>query len=372
MPNQSQTRRCRVRDLGIEPGVLPTGKLNAITDVKGVRVGHTTIIEGESIQTGVTAILPHGGNVFQDKVFAGCAVGNGFGKTAGLVQVRELGIVETPIVLTSTLAVGTAMIAVVRWTLAQQGNEDVTSINAVVGECNEGLLNDARAMRVREEDVVRAIEGATPQATVEEGNVGAGTGVTALGFKAGIGTSSRALPGSLGGWTVGAIVQPNFGGVLRIDGIPVGELTGRHVFSDHLNTEQVPNRGSSSALTDDRGSCMIVLATDAPLSPRQLNRLASRAFLGMARTGAFMSNGSGDVAITFSTAQTVPHASEERTINILDVRDDAVSPLLLAAVEATEEAIYNGLTMSETMTGHQGRTVEEIDLDLLRKAVSRR
>jgi D-aminopeptidase len=371
MTNSSNVKRCRVRELGIEPGILPTGVLNAITDIGDVRVGHTTIDEGESVRTGVTAILPHGGNVFQRKVIAGCAVGNGFGKATGLIQVRELGVIETPIVLTSTLAVGTAVSAVVRWTLAQPGNEEVTSVNAVVGECNEGLLNDGRAMRIRQDDVISAIDRAKPR-MIEEGDIGAGTGVSALGFNAGIGTASRALPESLGGWQVGAIVQPNFGGVLSIDGIPLGKMTGRHTFSEQLTAATKPTDSHPWDRADEHGSCMIVLATDAPLTSRQLNRLASRAFIGMARTGAFMSNGSGDIAIAFSTARTFPHQSDQRTHTIDDVRNDAVSPLFLAAVEATEEAIYNGLTMSQTMSGHKGRVVEGVDLDLLRRAVYRR
>lgn len=359
MTDHAGVSRCRVRELGIVPGVLPSGVLNAITDVGDVRVGHSTIIEDASIRTGVTAILPHSGNLFQEKVIAGCAVGNGFGKPAGLVQVRELGAIETPIVLTNTLAVGTAVNATIRWTLAQPDNQDVSSVNAVVGECNEGLLNDLRAMRVSEDDVLASIDSAEGQMPAE-GNVGAGTGVTAMGFKAGIGTSSRTLPESLGGWTVGVLVQPNCGGVLTIDGIHIGRMTQRHSFSSDLR--EAP---------DDLGSCMIVLATDAPIESRQLNRLASRCFLGLARTGAFMSNGSGDFAIAFSTAQKIPHTAKGRTSEIRTVRNDAVSPLFLAAVEATEEAVYNGLTMAQTMTGCAGRTVDAIDLALLRDAFGR-
>jgi D-aminopeptidase len=344
--------RPRLRDLGARPGILPPGPLNAITDVAGVRVGHRTLVRGDGVRTGVTAILPHGGDPFQEKVPAAVWVVNGFGKAAGFLQVRELGQLESPIVLTNTLAVGTAVDAVVRWTLARPGNEEVRSVNAVVGETNDGWLNDIRALPVTGADVAAAIE-AAKAGPVEEGSVGAGTGTRALGWKGGIGTASRRLPENLGGWTVGALVQTNFGGILRIDGVPVGEALGRYSFREDLE-----NSGD--------GSCMIVLATDAPLSSRNLERLARRSALALGRVGSFVSDGSGDFAIAFSTAERIPHGgpplrSVERLAN------DAASPLFLAAVEAVEEAIYNSLLRAATVIGHRGRTVEAIPVDAVRE-----
>jgi D-aminopeptidase len=347
--------RPRIRDLGVSPGVLPTGKWNAITDVAGVRVGHRTLIEGVSVRTGVTAILPHGGNLFQKKVPAAVYVGNGFGKAAGFLQVRELGNIETPIVLTNTLAVGTAVDAVVGWTLGQPGNEAVRSVNAVVGETNDGGLNDIRARPVKSADVLAAISAAR-EGPVEEGSVGAGTGTAALGWKGGIGTSSRVLPSSLGGYTVGALVQSNFGGILTIDGLRVGEKLGRYDFRDTL----------PSGRDAQPGSCMIVLATDAPLSPRNLERLARRAVLGLARTGSYMANGSGDFVIVFSTKNLEDYAPAGPMRTIEDLHNDYVSPLFLAVVEAVEEAIDNSLTRASTVTGN-GRTVEAIPIDRLRE-----
>src|SRR5215470_5721844 len=283
--------RPRIRDLGVKPGVLPPGPQNAITDVGEVRVGHRTIIEGDSIRTGVTAVVPHSGNLFQQKVPAAVYVGNGFGKAAGFLQVQELGNLETPIILTNTLAVGTAVEALVAWTLSRPGNEAVRSVNAVVGETNDGwALNDIRRLRVTREDVVAAID-AAKAGRVEEGSVGAGTGTVALGWKGGIGTSSRRLPPALGGWTLGALVQTNYGGLLTIDGVRVGERLGRYEFREEL--AGAPGSGD--------GSCMIVIATDAPLSSRNLERVARRAMLGLARTGSFVGNGSGDFVIAFST-----------------------------------------------------------------------
>jgi D-aminopeptidase len=282
--------RPRIRDLGVRPGIFPPGPGNAITDVAGVRVGHRTLIEGDSIRTGVTAILPHAGNLFQQKVPAAVYAANAFGKAAGFLQVRELGNLETPIVLTNTLAVGVAVDAVVAWTLARPGNEGVRSVNAVVGETNDGwAVNDIRARRVTASDVVAAIESAAA-GPVAEGSVGAGTGTAALGWKGGIGTASRKLPERQGGVTVGALVQSNFGGVLTIDGVRVGERLGRYDFSDELERRPGP---------PESGSCMIVLATDAPLSSRNLERLARRAVLGLARTGSYKANGSGDFVIAF-------------------------------------------------------------------------
>jgi D-aminopeptidase len=344
--------RPRVRELGVTPGVLPTGRWNAITDVAGVRVGHRTIVEGDSIRTGVTAVLAHDGNLFQRKVPAAVYVGNGFGKAAGFLQVRELGNIESPIVLTNTLAVAAGLEGVVRWTLAQPGNESVRSVNAVVGETNDGYLSDIRALRVTARDVREAIDAAR-SGPVEEGNVGAGTGTRAFAWKGGIGTASRVLPAKLGGYTVGALVQSNFGGILTIAGHRVGERLGRHEYREELEGEG--------------GSCMMVLATDAPLSARNLERLARRAVLGLARTGSFMDNGSGDFVIAFSTKNPVPHAPPAaRTLAVEELPNDAVGPLFLAAVESVEEAIYNSMTRAATMVGHQGRRVEAIPLEPLR------
>jgi D-aminopeptidase len=354
--------RPRIRDLGVKPGVLPPGPENAITDVTGVRVGHRTIIEGDSIRTGVTAIVPHAGNLFQQKVPAAVYVGNGFGKAAGFLQVEELGNLETPIVLTNTLAVGTAIDAVVGWTLARPGNENVRSVNAVVGETNDGwALNDIRARRVKQEDVVAAIESAKA-GPVPEGSVGAGTGTIAFGWKGGIGTSSRRLPANLGGWTVGALVQTNFGGLLTIDGVRVGERLGRFSFREELSA--APGGGD--------GSCVIVLATDAPLSSRNLERLARRAMLGLARTGSFVGNGSGDFVIAFSTRNLVPYDPKELQRRVEELENDAMDPLFLAAVESVEEAVYNSLTKAATVTGAGGRTVEAIPIDRLRELLGQR
>ena len=354
--------RPRIRDLGVKPGVLTPGPENAITDVGGVRVGHRTIIEGNSIRTGVTAVVPHSGNLFLQKVPAAVHVGNGFGKAAGFLQVEELGNLETPIILTNTLAVGTAVDAVVGWTLARPGNENVRSVNAVVGETNDGwALNDIRARRVRPEDVVAAIE-AAKSGPVPEGSVGAGTGTVAFGWKGGIGTSSRRLPAALGGWTVGALVQTNFGGLLTIDGVRVGERLGRFSFREELAA--APGTGD--------GSCMIVLATDAPLSARNLERLSKRAMLGLARTGSFVGNGSGDFVIAFSTRNLVPYDPKETLRRVEELENDAMDPLFLAVVECVEEAVYNSLTRATTVTGAGGRTVEAIPIDRLRELLGNR
>ena len=354
--------RPRIRDLGVGPGILEPGYSNAITDVVGVRIGHTTIVEGDSVRTGVTAILPHGGDIFHEKVPAAVYVGNGFGKAAGFLQVRELGTIEAPIVLTNTLSVGRAIEATVAWTLRQEGLEDVRSVNAVVGETNDGYLNDIRGMHVTSEHVWSAIESARP-GPVAEGSVGAGTGTRAFGWKGGIGTASRVLPDSLGGYTVGALVQTNFGGVLTIDGMRVGEALGRYSFRESLETgpREEPSAGD--------GSCMMIVATDAPLSPRNLERVARRAVLGMARTGGFMSNGSGDFVIAFSTAYRLPHgAREPASVELLP--NDAMSPLFLATVESIEEAIYNSLTTATTVRGRDGHEAEGIPIDALRALLS--
>jgi D-aminopeptidase len=359
----SPEARPRIRDLGLEPGVLAPGASNAITDVEGVRVGHRTLIRGDAVRTGVTAILPHGGNLFQNKVPAAVWVGNGFGKAAGFLQIRELGNLETPIVLTNTLSVGTALEAVVGWTLEQPGNEQVRSVNAVVGETNDGYLNDIRGRHVTAADVRAAIAAAAP-GPVEEGSVGAGTGTMAFDWKGGIGTSSRVLPKSLGGWTVGALVQTNFGGVLTMDGLPVGEALGRHSFSQQIEPSAPSNRGD--------GSCMIVLATDAPLSSRNLERLAARAVLGLARTGSFMSNGSGDFVIAFSTRNQVPFEPKSLTQTVEEVHNDPMSPLFLATVEAVEEAVYNSLLRATEVTGIQGHKGEAISIERLRELMAER
>jgi D-aminopeptidase len=344
--------RPRIRDLGVTPGILPAGKWNAITDVAGVRVGHATLIEGDSVRTGVTAILPHAGNLFQQKAPAAVYVGNGFGKAAGFLQVRELGNLETPIVLTNTLSVAAAVEAVVEWTLEQPGNEEVRSVNAVVGETNDGRLNDIRARRVSPRDVRAALQAART-GPVGEGSVGAGTGTVAFGWKGGIGTSSRALPARLGGFTVGALVQSNFGGVLTIDGVRVGEKLGQHDFREDL--------------AESGGSCMIVLATNAPLSSRNLERLARRAVLGLARTGSYMANGSGDFVIAFSTVNLVPHQAARPVRAVEELENDAMSPLFLAAVESVEEAVYNSLTRATTIVGYRGAKAEALPIDRLRE-----
>ena len=350
--------RKRVRELGIAPGILPTGTWNAITDVDGVKVGHVTMIECDDIRTGVTVILPHDGNIFQDKVPAGIVVGNGFGKLMGSTQVNELGEIETPIVLTNTLAIPAAADAIIEWTLNQKGNEDVRSVNPLVGETNDGWLNDIRARVVKKESVLEAIEKAE-SGLVKEGCAGAGTGTVCFGWKGGVGTSSRALPKSLGGYIVGALVQSNFGGVLQMDGIPVGKKLGQYYLKDQLD----------NASAD--GSIMLVIATDAPLSDRNLDRLAKRGLTGLAQTGSSMSNGSGDYVIAFSTHEDVRRTPERRkqVWSYPEVPNELMSPLFQAAIEATEEAIYNSLCMAETMTGYRNRTVEALPLERLRTLI---
>ena len=348
---RDSTRHPRARDLGLHIGVLSPGPYDAITDVAGVKVGHTTLIRGDSIRTGVTAILPYDGNIFQQKVPAAIFVGNGFGKLAGTTQVQELGNLETPIVLTNTLNVGTAIEAVVQYTLRQKGNETAQSVNAVVGETNDSWLNDIRGMHVTRQDVWSAIAGAQP-GPVTEGNVGAGTGTICFGFKGGIGTASRKLPASLGGYTVGVLVQTNFGGVLEIDGVPVGKELRQFEFSDKLNNPV-------------DGSCMIVVATDAPIDSRNLARLAKRAFMGLARTGGIASNGSGDYVIAFSTDTSCRIAQQPAGPVLLrrDLDNDAVTPLFMAAIEAAEEAIVNSLLAAETTKGREGHLVPALPLD---------
>jgi D-aminopeptidase len=353
---QSGTRP-RVREAGVVVGILAPGPLNAITDVAGVLVGHATVVRGDEVRTGVTAVLPHGGNLFREKVPAAIVVGNGFGKLMGSTQVRELGEIETPILLTSTLSVPRVADALMEWMLARPGNEDVRSINPVVAETNDGVLNDGRGRHNGRAEVVSALESAR-SGPVEEGNVGAGTGTIAFGFKGGIGTASRRLPASLGGFTVGVLVQSNFGGVLTIGGAPVGQALGRY----YLREQMAP---SAPAPAEDRadGSIIIVVATDAPLEARNLERLGSRALDGMARTGSSGSNGSGDYVIAFSTAAENRIRTTDGLRQTAVLGNDSMSPLFQAAIEATEEAIYNSLFRAETMTGRGGRVVEALPLD---------
>lgn len=341
----------RPREMGLKIGVLPAGALNAITDVPGVKVGHKTLISGAEVRTGVTAILPHNGNLFQSKVPAAVFVGNGFGKLSGSTQINELGTLESPIILTNTLNIAEGIQGVVEHTLAQKGNEKVQSVNAVVGETNDGNLNDIRGRHVNKEDVLSAILSAVG-GPVAEGGVGAGTGTVCFGYKGGIGTSSRKLPQSLGAYTVGVLVQSNFGGVLQIDGVPVGEELGKFSFSDKL-------------LNNVDGSCMIVVATDAPLDARNLERLARRAFMGMGKSGGIASNGSGDYVIAFSTAEAlrVSHQPSQPVIQAGYLHNDFTSQLFMAAIEATEEAVINSLFAAKTTTGKDGRKVEALPLD---------
>jgi len=353
----AQNERPRARDLGIAPGIFQPGHYNAITDVADVRVGHTTVWQGDSIRTGVTVILPHAGNIFRERVPAAMVVANGFGKLLGITQVQELGELETPIALTCTLCVWRVADAMVDYLLAQPGMDGVRSINPVVGETNDGYLNDIRARPIRPEHVVSTLESAA-SGPVAEGAVGAGTGTQAFGWKGGIGTSSRVLPESLGAWAVGVLVQSNFGGVLQILGAPVGVELGRYIFRDQVE-------GTGDEGDDDRGdgSIMVVVATDAPLSNRNLERLASRAVLGLARTGSPGTNGSGDYVIAFSNAESVRrHAGDREPRTVSDLPNDAMSALFQAVVEATEEAVYNSLFKAVTVSGHHG-TSEALPID---------
>lgn len=347
---QASEPRVRARDLGIQPGVLPTGKLNAITDVAGVKVGQVTLRIGDNVRTGVTAILPHDGNIFQRKVPAAVYAGNGFGKLIGSTQIDELGVIESPIVLTNTLSVWRAAEALAEYVLGQKGNENVRSVNVVVGETNDGTLNDIRGMHVQKSHVQEALAKAAGGA-VEEGSVGAGTGTIAFGFKGGIGTSSRVAAVGAVSYTVGVLVQTNFGGILSIGGAPVGRELGRYYLKNELQ--------------GGNGSIMIVVATDAPLEALGLERLARRAFLGVARTGSPATNGSGDFALAFSTAASVrrgPLAEGRLTRAGETVAGDHISPLFEAVVEATEEAIVNSLFKAETVRGYHG-TVTALPID---------
>jgi len=349
----------RARDAGIVFGILQPGPLNAITDVVGVKVGQVTLIEGANVRTGVTAILPHGGNLFQDKVPAGFAVGNAFGKFMGSTQVKELGEIETPIVLTNTLNVPEAAAGIIQWTLRQPGNEEVRSVNAIVGETNDGYLNDIRGRHVTPANAISAIEAAR-EGPVQEGAVGAGTGTVAFDWKGGIGTSSRRLPRSLGGWTVGVLVQTNFGGVLQVAGVQVGQALGRYFLKTELDKANAD------------GSVIIVVATDAPLSDRNLERIARRAFLGIARTGSPMTNGSGDYAVAFSTNADVRRTAQRRAnpSPIVDLPNDQMSPLFEAIVEATEEAVINSLFAATSADGN-GHHVDALPVDQVIKLYRR-
>ncbi|MFB3812482.1 MAG: P1 family peptidase [Terriglobales bacterium] len=360
--------RPRIRELGVTVGVLPPGPLNAITDVAGVRVGHTTIVRGDDVRTGVTAVLPHAGNLFREKVPGAVFVGNGFGKLMGPTQVNELGEIETPILLTSTLAVPRVADALLDYMLGLPGNEDVQSVNPVVAETNDGHLNDVRARHVRHEDVLRAIRGAKDGA-VEEGSVGAGTGTVAFGWKGGIGTASRKLLPQMGGYTVGVLVQSNFGGVLTIAGAPVGKYIGPSLAPNGRARAQDHNVSGAASLPGGSisdGSVIIVIATDAPVDARNLRRMAARAMMGLGRTGATGSNGSGDYAIAFSTAPELRIGTQAQAGNtarqIAVLPNDAISPLFQAVIEATEEAIYNSLLRATTVTG-RGHTVQALPVD---------
>ena len=366
--NHVAPTRPRARDIGLRVGVLPAGKLDAITDVEGVRVGHTTLIKGEDVRTGVTAVVPHGGNLFREKVPAAVFVGNGFGKLSGSTQVEELGELETPILLTNTLGVPRVADALVEWMLGLPGNEDVRSVNPLVAETNDGQLNDIRGRHVGREEVFAALKSAKG-GEVEEGSVGAGTGTVAFGFKGGIGTASRVVPARYGGYTVGVLVQTNYGGVLTMNGAPVGRELGRYYLKDDLEparrVERKKTRPELSPNVDRAdGSVIVVVATDAPLDARNLRRLAARAMLGLARTGSPSTNGSGDYCIAFSTApqNRVRHGDTAlRRVELLP--NDSMSPLFLACVEATEEAVYNSLLRATTVTGRGRIRVEALPIE---------
>ena len=347
-----------LRQLGFPTGIFETGTYNAITDVPGVTVGHVTCIEGDSIRTGVTAIVPHQGDIFRNKVPAAIYVGNGFGKLAGVTQVRELGNIETPVILTNTLSVAAGIEGAVRYTLMQPGNENVRSVNAVVGETNDGRLNKIRQMYVTPQMVIDAINNAHG-GPVEQGNVGAGTGTICFGFKGGIGTSSRVLPESLGGYTIGVLVQTNYGGILEIDGVQVGQLLQKHDFINHVRKAENVD-----------GSCMMVVITDAPLDSRNLERVAKRAMMGMAKTGGIASNGSGDYVIALSVAPGNLINDTARTITSTVLANGEMSSIFAATIEATAEALWNSLFMAEPMTGWGGYHVDALPvervLDMLR------
>ncbi len=342
-----------LRDYGVKIGVMKTGKYNAITDVPGVKVGHKTLIAGEDVRTGVTAIIPHEGNIFKKKVPAAIFVGNGFGKLAGYTQVRELGNIETPIILTNTMSVAAALDALITYTLAQEGNESIASVNGIVGETNDGGLNDIRARKVKPADVLEAIANAKP-GVVEQGGVGAGTGTICFGFKGGIGTSSRVLPKSLGGYTVGVLVQTNYGGVIEVAGVPVGQILNNYSYRNNI-------------MQDADGSCMIVVITDAPLTSRNLERVAKRAFMGLAKSGGIASNGSGDYIIAMSVAKENLLDESSAFYQPKELQNEDVSPVFMATIEATEEALINSLVAAKTMKGYKGRVVQELPKEIIKR-----
>jgi len=348
----AQESRGRARDFNISTGILTPGKWNSITDVSGIKVGHTSLVEGDSIRTGVTAILPHDGNLFQDKVSAAVYVGNGFGKMMGISQIEELGNIETPILLTNTMNAPKVADALIDFMIALPGNEKVKSINTTIGETNDGGLNDIRGRHVQKEHVINAIKSAA-SGPIQEGNVGAGVGTECLGFKGGIGTASRVLPPSKGGYTIGVLVQTNFGGVLNINGAPVGRELHNYYMMEPKEKHKVD------------GSCMIIIATDAPLSSRNLKRLAKRSYIAFGNVGGFSSNGSGDYSIAFSTHESnrVPYNNKnQRILEPQDIHNDELSPLFMAAWEATEEAILNSMFAAEDMTGINNRTVKALPI----------
>ena len=360
----TQAKKPRARDLGIEPGVFPPGTYNAITDVPGVLVGHTTIRQGDTIRTGVTAVLPHGGNIFQEKVTGAVFVGNAFGKLAGSTQVNELGLIEVPIILTNTLSVGRAMETVVYYTLSQEGNEGIFSVNALVGETNDRIMNDIRSFPVTREHVLSAIRSAK-SGPVEEGSVGAGTGTRSFGWKGGMGTSSRKLPEKYGGYTLGVMIQVSHGGILTIDGVPVGKELEEYKYAPGAPIGDHSGGGSGS------GSCMIIVATDAPLDANNMRRLAARALFGLARTGASYGSGSGDFAIAFTTSEEMRWTHGDREIRKRDILPHSrVSPLFQAALETTEEAVYNALFQATKTTG-MGVTYEPIPIDRVKEILKK-
>ena len=353
-------RHKTLREWGFPTGIFETGKYNAITDVPGVTVGHVTCIEGDSIRTGVTAIVPHQGNIFSNKVPAAIYVGNGFGKLAGVTQVRELGNIETPVILTNTLSVAAGIEGAIRYTLMQPGCENERSVNAVVGETNDGHLNDIRQMRVTPQMVIDAITSAHG-GPIEQGNVGAGTGTICFGFKGGIGTSSRVLPASLGGYTVGVLAQTNYGGILEIDGVQVGQKLHKHDFINHVRKSENVD-----------GSCMMVVITDAPLDSRNLERVAKRAMMGMAKTGGIASNGSGDYVIALSVAPENLIGDKAKLLTTTVLANSQMSPIFAATIEATAEALWNSLFMAESMTGHNGNHVDALPVDQVLEMLRKR
>jgi D-aminopeptidase len=368
-PTSHAEERVRARALGVAPGVFAPGTHNAITDVEGVRVGQVTLVRGDNVRTGVTAILPHPGNAYLSRVPAAVHVGNGFGKFVGTTQVAELGELETPVLLTCTLCVWKAADAMADWMLQQPGMDAVRSINPVVGETNDGALNDIRARPISAADVRAALDSARG-GPVEQGSVGAGTGTVAFGWKGGIGTSSRVLPGKLGGWRVGVLVQTNYGGVLQVLGAPVGRELGRHAFQNALAS--APAASGRRGRADDRGdgSVIVVIATDAPVGERNLGRIASRAMMGLGRTGSSASNGSGDYALAFSTAESMRRAFGAERLAQEELANDQMSALFQATVEAVEEAVYDSMFMATTVSGN-GETVEAIPLERVREILQR-